>query len=100
MQSMSTDYHAAVAVTAATKDEADQALAERLTHDEDYGFPYGLAYSTTTLAPLVSADQVYAAMNQLLLDTPDPSARAYNDGIRDMARLPLGKEKKAWTSLS
>lgn len=92
---MSTDFHTTVTVTAQTQAQADQVLAERLAHDEDYGFPYTLNFGAAGKAPLIGREQVYAAMNELLLETSDPSAKVYNDGVRDLARLLLGKEEPA-----
>lgn len=39
-----TDFRYTTTVTAATGDEADQVMAERLGPDEDYGFEYRLDY--------------------------------------------------------
>lgn len=44
------EYRYIIAVTAATPEEADQVIAERIDHDEDYGFPYEVAI--VTHAPL------------------------------------------------
>jgi hypothetical protein len=38
------NWHYVVTVTADTESEADQVMAERLDHDEDYGFVYQLNY--------------------------------------------------------
>lgn len=45
---MSTPAHThtfTVTVTCATADRATQVLAERLDHEEDYGFPYTLTWA-------------------------------------------------------
>lgn len=43
-----TTFEYVVHVEAATRDQADQVMAERLTHDEDYGFPYTVSYDYET----------------------------------------------------
>jgi hypothetical protein len=39
------DFSYTVTVTAATKEEADQVIAERISFDEDYGFDYRIGWS-------------------------------------------------------
>lgn len=38
------DFRYIVTVTCATGEEADTVLAERLSHDEDYGFDYTVGW--------------------------------------------------------
>ena len=40
------NYWIAVCVTAETQDQAIHVIAERLEHDEDYGFPYRVTYES------------------------------------------------------
>lgn len=54
MQSMSTDYHAAVAVTAATKDEADRVLAECAAKRDILRAVSGTPHEEATLRALAS----------------------------------------------
>lgn len=37
-----------VRIDAATREQADQVMAERLDHDENYGFPYTVGYDFET----------------------------------------------------
>lgn len=39
------DFRYTVTVSAATEDEADQVIAERIGYDEDYGFNYQIGWS-------------------------------------------------------
>lgn len=39
------DFHCTCIVQAETREQALQVLAERLDHDEDYGFPYAISHS-------------------------------------------------------
>ena len=41
---MKTRYYA-VAVTAPTAEQADRVIAERLAHEEDYGYTYAIMWS-------------------------------------------------------
>lgn len=37
-----------VTITGCTKEEADQVIAERIDHDEDYGFEYSVGFEEST----------------------------------------------------
>lgn len=39
------DFTYTVTVSAATEEEADQVIAERIGYDEDYGFDYGIGWA-------------------------------------------------------
>lgn len=43
-----TTFEYVVHVDAATREQADQVMAERLNPDEDYGFPYAVGYDYET----------------------------------------------------
>lgn len=38
------DFTFAVVITADTREQAEQVMQERILFDEDYGFPYTIAY--------------------------------------------------------
>lgn len=40
------DYDYVVRVTAQSRNHAEQVMAERINHDEDYGFPYTIGYAS------------------------------------------------------
>lgn len=45
------DFRYTVTVDAATQDEADTVMAERLAHDEDYGFDYTVGWEHLDSGP-------------------------------------------------
>jgi hypothetical protein len=49
-------HHYVVTVSGCTREQADQVIAERIDHDEDYGFPYTLCVELE--APFQDEDRI------------------------------------------
>lgn len=41
---MAKEFKFVVTIDCETQEEADQVIAERISYDEDYGFPYTISY--------------------------------------------------------
>ena len=54
-----TRYHFTVSVECDTQEQANQVMAERLQHEEDYGFDYTIHYMNDARLPTVVKGELY-----------------------------------------
>lgn len=72
-----TDHTFTVTISGCTPEQAAQVIAERIGHDEDYGFPYTIRYEekapvTPGYAITLDAESVKAEMQDRFDNSGDP----------------------------
>lgn len=73
-----TSHTFTVTISGCTPEQAEQVIAERISHDEDYGFPYTIRYeeaqtsTTSNYAITLDAESVKAEMQDRFDNSGDP----------------------------